>query len=121
MSNKPQPSIDERAQAMLPLSPILMHILLALADRPRHGLGIADHVEEFTNGRISLGPGTLYTSIKRLADLELIEEPADRPKGESDDPRRRYYAITPVGRRALELDMRELSGVVRVAKAKGVL
>lgn len=114
-------SLDDRARSVLPLSPILMHILLALVDRPRHGLGIADHVEEFTNGRVSLGPGTLYSSIKRLLEAGLLEEPHTRPRGDSDDPRRRYYAVTAVGRRALELDIRELASVISVAKAKGVL
>src|SRR5262245_15436664 len=114
---KSQPSLDARAQEVLPLSPILMHILLAVVDRPRHGLGIADHVEEFTRERISLGPGTLYTSIKRLLELGLIEEPEGRPAGDGDDPRRRYYVATPLGRRALELDMRQLAAVIRVAKA----
>jgi DNA-binding PadR family transcriptional regulator len=117
---KVQPSLDARAQEVLPLSPILMHILLAVVDRPRHGLGIADHVEQFTRERMSLGPGTLYTSIKRLLELGLIEEPEDRPN-DGDDPRRRYYAATPLGRRALELDVRDLAAVIRVARAKGVL
>jgi DNA-binding PadR family transcriptional regulator len=114
-------TLDDRARAVLPLSPILMHILLALSDRPRHGLGIADHVEDFTRGRITLGPGTLYTSIKRLLEQGLIEEPATRPRGDSDDPRRRYYEITTLGRRVLELDLRELAHVLRTARAKGVL
>jgi len=115
------PTLDDRARAALPLSPILMHILLALVDRPRHGLGIADHVDDFTGGRMSLGPGTLYTSIKKLLDQGLIEEPDARPKDDSDDPRRRYYALTALGRRVLELDVRELANVLRIAKAKGVL
>jgi DNA-binding PadR family transcriptional regulator len=105
----------------LPLTPAALHILLALVDRPRHGLGIADHVDEFTNNRVSLGPGTLYATIKRLLDLGFVEEPGSRPRGDSDDPRRRYYAITREGRRALELEARELANVVGVARAKGVL
>jgi DNA-binding PadR family transcriptional regulator len=118
---KSTPTLDDRVRALLPLSPILMHILLALVDSPRHGLGIADHIETFTNARISLGPGTLYGSVKRLLELGLVEEPQARPAADSDDPRRRYYAITALGRRALELEVRELANVIRVAKAKGVL
>jgi DNA-binding PadR family transcriptional regulator len=121
MSTRSTSTLDDRARGLLPLSPILMHILLALVDRPRHGLGIADHVEDFSNRRISLGPGTLYTSIKRLLEQGLIAEPAAPPPDDSDDPRRRYYAITALGRRTLELDVRELANVLRTAKTKGVL
>jgi len=118
---RPPDTLEDRARTTLPLSPVVMHILLSLVDRPRHGLGIADHIDDFTNHRVSLGPGTLYTALKRLLDLGLIAEPGDRPAGDGDDPRRRYYAITPVGRRALELETRELANVIRVARAKRVL
>ena len=103
------------------LTPAALHILLALADRDRHGLGIAEHVETFTNGRLSLGPGTLYGAIKRLLDLGLVEDTASRPRGDTDDPRRRYYHLTPKGRRALEAETREMANVVNVAKLKRVL
>ena len=75
-----------------------LHILLALADRDRHGLGIAEEVEAFTSGRVTLGPGTLYGTIKRLLELALIEERAGAPREDRDDPRRRYYRITASGR-----------------------
>lgn len=115
------PSGDQANGGQGALTPAALHILLALADRDRHGLGIAEHVETFTNGRLSLGPGTLYGAIKRLLDLGLVEDTASRPRGDTDDPRRRYYHLTPKGRRALEAETREMANVVNVAKLKRVL
>jgi DNA-binding PadR family transcriptional regulator len=112
---------DDAARAVLPLTPVAMNILLALVDEDRHGLGIAEHVDSFTSGRMVLGPGTLYGAMKRLLDLGLVDE-ADRDSaGGADDPRRRYYSITRVGRRALELETRDLEKVLRVARTKKVL
>jgi DNA-binding PadR family transcriptional regulator len=118
--NKPT-SLDDRARAALPLTPIALHILLALVDRARHGLGIAQHVEEFTDGRLSLGPGNLYGTIKKLLEAGLIGEAESGPDGDAADPRRRYYAISTVGRRALEIETRDLSNVLNVARMKKVL
>ena len=102
-----------------PLTPVGINILLSLADEDRHGLGIAEQIEGFTGGRMSLGPGTLYGAMKRLLDLGLIDE-ADRG-GDADDPRRRYYTLTAAGRRALERETRDLEKVLRVARSKKVL
>ena len=115
-----KPSLDERAHTLLPLTPVALQILLALADEQRHGLGIAEEIEATTGGKMALGPGTLYGAIKRLLESGLIAEPDDTPKGQSDDPRRRYYHITPLGSRALELEARALSDVLRVARTKRV-
>ena len=116
-----KPSIDDRARAVLPLTPAAIQILLALSDQPRHGLGIADEIAATTDGKMVLGPGTLYGAMKRLLDLELIEEPAETPTGQASDPRRRYYRITRIGSRALELETRAMADVLQVAKAKRVL
>jgi DNA-binding PadR family transcriptional regulator len=116
-----KPSPEDRARAALPLTPVAVQILLALADRPRHGLGIAAEIEATTEGQMVLGPGTLYGAMKRLLELGLIDEPDDTPRGESADPRRRYYRLTPVGGRALESEARALTGVVKVARAKRVI
>ena len=116
-----RPSLDDRARAVLPLTTVAIQILLALSDRQRHGLGIADEIAATTGGKMVLGPGTLYGAMKRLLELGLIDEPDAPPKGESDDPRRRYYQITPLGNRALEIEARAMSNVLQVAKAKRVL
>ena len=115
MTPRPSPAPVE------PLTAAAVHILLALVDRDRHGLGIAEHVEAFTGGRLALGPGTLYGAVKRLLEGGLIEDSESRPKDDGDDPRRRYYRITPAGRRALEAHTLAMADVVRVARLKRVL
>jgi DNA-binding PadR family transcriptional regulator len=106
-------------QTQLPLTPVVLHILLALADerQGKHGYAVAREVEELTDGQIRMGPGTLYGSIQRMLDAELIEERRSR----SDDERRRYYRITPFGRRVLELEVGRLADVVAIARRKQLL
>jgi len=99
------------------MTPAVLHILLSLAAEDRHGLGIAADVKAFTGGRLVLGPGTLYGTIKRLAEAGLIED-LGRASAEDDDPRRRYYRITARGRRALEAETANLASVVGVAKRR---
>jgi len=95
----------------------VLHILLSLAGDDRHGLGIAADVRAFTNGRLTLGPGTLYGTIKRLLEAGLIED-LGSPSGDEDDPRRRYYRITARGRRALEAETEGLASVLGVARRR---
>ena len=95
----------------------VLHILLSLSAEDRHGLGIAADVKAFTNGRLTLGPGTLYGTIKRLLDAGLVED-LGQPPADEGDPRRRYYRITPKGRRALELETAGLASVLGVAKRR---
>jgi len=95
----------------------ILHILLSLADEDRHGLGIAADVKGFTDGRVALGPGTLYGTIKRLLEDGLIED-LGQPSPDDDDPRRRYYRITAKGRRALEVEAQGLASVLGVAKRR---
>jgi DNA-binding PadR family transcriptional regulator len=105
----------------LPLSPAVFHILLALADSERHGYGIIKEVEGRTGGRVRLGPGTLYGSIKRLLDEGLVEESEARPDPALDDERRRYYRLTSFGRRVAVAEAERLSGLVAAARAKNLL
>ena len=112
-------TLDERARTLLPLTPAVLQILLSLAAEDRHGLGIAADIKEFTGGRSVLGPGTLYGTIKRLLDAGLIEE-LDPPGGEDDDPRRRYYRITELGRRALELETEGLASLLGTARKRAL-
>ncbi len=83
---------------MLPLTPAVFHILLALAAGECHGYGIMQEVERLTKGRLHLGPGTLYRSIQRMLVDGLIEETKDGPDSDSDDERRRNYRLTAFGR-----------------------
>lgn len=103
----------------LPLTPVTLNILLALADEERHGYGIMLEVSDRTGGRMRMGPGTLYSSIKRLVGGGLIEESEKRPAPESDDERRRYYRLTDFGRRVLAAEVERLESTVRAARKKG--
>lgn len=111
---------------LLPLTPVALNILLALADEERHGYGIGVEVRERTGGKMRLGPGTLYGSIKRMVDGGLIEESEGRADEEADDGRggydtgrRRYYRLTGFGERVLKAELARLDGVVKTAQAKG--
>src|ERR671919_2250457 len=85
----------------LPLRSVDFLVLLMLAPGERHGYGIMQDVLEHTEGRMQLEAGSLYRTIRRLADEELLEESARRPVGDSDDDRRRYFRLTPFGRRVV--------------------
>ena len=101
------------------LSEAVFQILLALSDQPRHGLGIAGEVELRTQGRVSLGAGTLYTALRRMRDDGWIEE-IEAPAGEQD-PRRRFYTLALTGRRVLSEEALRLETLVRDARGKAVL
>ena len=111
------PASDE----LLPLTPAVFHILLALADGELHGYGIMKEVEAHTRGQVSMGPGTLYGSIKRMLAANLIEESDERPDPQLDDGRRRYYRLTELGQRVLRAEAERLAQVVRVAQSKKLL
>jgi DNA-binding PadR family transcriptional regulator len=102
-----------------PLRPAVFHILLALAARPLHGLGIADAIEADTAGTVELGPGTLYRSLSEMVDAGLIE-PASAPSTDAD-PRRKYYAITRSGRDLAASESRRLARLVEAARARDLL
>ncbi len=106
--------------ALLPLPPATFHILLALAASDRHGYGIIQDVEARTDGALRLSPGTLYRTIQRLLEQGLIVEPKRRADP-LDDPRRRYYRITPLGTAAARAETRRLAHLVRLAKVAGLL
>jgi DNA-binding PadR family transcriptional regulator len=109
--------MQEDLTPFLPLSPATLHILLALASEDRHGYGIMQEVARQSEGRYKLGPGTLYDNLQRLVNQGMVEE-APRPENASDDPRRRYYRLTPFGRNILGADIARLERVVREAKAR---
>lgn len=104
--------------SFLPLKPHWFHVLLSLADREQHGYGIMQEVLKRTDGKVRLWPATLYGTLKRLIDEELIEESDDRPIADLDDARRRYYRLTRLGRRVLAAESQRLEDLVRVVHAK---
>ena len=104
-----------------PLTPIMFHILLALADGEKHGYGILKAVEQDTDGQISLLTGTLYRSIKRLMEMGMIAESDERPDPELDDERRRYYRIAAQGEKALAAEGHRMALALTVMQRKGAL
>ncbi|HLG64164.1 MAG TPA: PadR family transcriptional regulator [Ktedonosporobacter sp.] len=108
-------------EALLPLTPAVFHILLALADAERHGYGIMQEVALRTGGKMRMGPGTLYGSLKRMLADGLIEESGERPDPALDDERRRYYRLTDFGLRVAQAEARRLSELVHVAQFKRLL
>ena len=105
-------------ESFLPLKPHWFHILLSLADQEQHGYGIMQEVLDRTEGKIHLWPPTLYGTLKRLIDEELIEPSEERPAPELDDARRRYYRLTKLGRGVLEAETERLENLVRAVWAK---
>ena len=115
------PTKSPDVDSQLPLTPVVFHILLALADGEKHGYAIMQEVERVTDGHISMGPGTLYGSIKRMLAADFIEESEERPDQALNDQRRRYYRLTDFGRRVLSAEAARLAQVVRLAADKHVL
>ena len=114
-------STNSNVEALLPLTPTVFHILVAIAEEPMHGYAIMQDVNERSAGRVGLGPGTLYGAIRRMVDSGLLDG-APSPSGQTEDPRRRYYRITDFGGRAMLAEaerMEQLVAEVR-AKARGV-
>jgi DNA-binding PadR family transcriptional regulator len=107
-------------ETFLPLTPAISHILLALADRDRHGYAIMQEVERLTDGAARMGPGTLYGTIKRMIASGLLEELDERPDPEIDDERRRYYRATPLGRAVLAAETARMATLLGAARAKRV-
>jgi len=106
--------------ALLPLPPATFHILMALADQERHGYAIIQDVAERTDGELRLSAGTLYRSIQRMLEQGLIAEVMKRPGVAKDDSRRRYYRVTSFGTAVARAEMRRLTQLVRLARARGL-
>ena len=106
---------DDDVSDLLPLPASVMHILVALADGERHGYAIMRDVAAVSGGRVRMGSGTLYGSIKRMLDQGLIEETEERPDPELDDQRRRYYRLTAFGRQVGAAEHQRLAALVDAA------
>ena len=108
----------KKPEAFLPLKSHWFHILLSLVGGEQHGYGIMQDVLERTHGQVRLWPATLYGSLKRLIEHGLIVESGDRPAPEFDDARRRYYKMTPLGQRVIDLESQRLKDLVRQLDAR---
>ena len=104
---------------LLPLKPKVLHILLALADGPRHGYSIMQEVAARTDGQVRVWPAALYGTLRELEDQDLIAESDKRPS--DDDERRRYVALTPLGKRVLGEEVRRLEAIVEHARSSQAL
>jgi DNA-binding PadR family transcriptional regulator len=105
----------------LPLKPVDLMVLLTLSGGERHGYGIVTDIADETEGRIRLVPGNLYSVLQRLESVGLLVETDRRPAPDLDDRRRRYYAITTLGRRVLSAEAERLRGLVSVAESMGLI
>ncbi len=99
-----------------PLTPAVLHILLALTTQERHGYGIMKQVESDSQGKVNMGPGTLYGSLGRMIEAGLIRESDKRIDIEMDDERRIYYKITVPGQEALAVELKRYREVVGLAR-----
>jgi DNA-binding PadR family transcriptional regulator len=100
---------------LLPLSPIMFHLLIALGDGERHGYALKREVARRTNGAVNPGAGVLYGSINKMLELSLIEESDERPDPHLDDERRRYYRITALGRLVAQAEAVRMRELVKIA------
>lgn len=109
-----EPQLDR----LLPLTPAVFHVLVALAREPRHGYAVAREVEELSAGRIVMGPGTLYGSLQRMCDAGLIEETPNPGEDGHHAGRRRYYRVTALGRAALRVESERLARALALAQER---
>lgn len=111
---------ERQPEDHLPLHPNWFHILVAVADRPLHGYGIMQEVEERTDGRVHLWPATLYGSIQKMEGAGLLEA-TDPPDGDDPHPRRKYYGLTRPGLELLAAETRRLAELVETARSRAAI
>ncbi len=111
----------KKGKTNAPLTPAVLHILLALSTQDRHGYGIMKQVKADSQGKVNMGPGTLYGSLGRMIDAGLLHEGDRKTDPTMDDERRVYYKISGLGRRALAAELERYREVVAVAKSKTLL
>ena len=115
MPARPEPS------ALLPLKPVELLVLSMLSAGDRHGYGIRQDILDHTGGRIELEAGNLYRTIRRLEQDGLLDESGRRPTADTDDERRRYYRLTPFGKKVLAAELERLRALVRLGEARRVI
>ena len=108
-------NVGDGVEAQLPLPPPVFHMLLALCQGERHGYALKREILRRTDGKLNLGAGALYGSIARMVERGLIEESEARPDLHLDDERRRYYRITPLGRRVAQAEALRMRDLVKLA------
>ena len=108
-------------EGLLPLTPSMFEVLIALADSEKHGYAIIKEVSRRTAGRVKLSAGTLYTMIRRFVNEAVIEETAERPNPALDDERRRYYRLTDFGRAVACAEAKRMETVLGMARAKHLI
>jgi DNA-binding PadR family transcriptional regulator len=108
---------DRDPQELLPLTPAMFHVLVALADGDRHGYAVIQDVASRTGGRVQIGTGTLYGIVKRLLADGLVIESKRRPAAADDDERRRYYRLTPFGKAVVAAETARLEQMIDAARA----
>ena len=112
---------DDDIDAFLPLPTAVFHILVALADRERHGYSIMQDVAARTDGKVRLSAGTLYSAVRRMLEQGLIDELRESPDPASADERRRYYTLTPLGREVALAEARRVTALLTQARAAGLI
>jgi DNA-binding PadR family transcriptional regulator len=112
---------DDDVQSFLPLPTAVFHILVALADRDRHGYSIMQDVAARTDGKVRLSAGTLYSAVRRMLEQGLIDELRESPDPASADERRRYYTLTPLGREVALAEARRVTDLLTQARAAGLI
>jgi len=118
MARKAKRSDD--VDSFLPLPASAMHIIVAVAGGEKHGYAIMRDVEDLSGGAVTMGPGTLYGSIKRMIDQGLLTEVAERPDPDLDDERRRYYRLTDLGHRVGAAEQQRLSRLLSAAELRNL-
>src|SRR5689334_10356582 len=117
MVSRPSPSLESQ----LPLKPVELLVLTMLSAGDRHGYGIRQDIIDHTGGSIALEAANLYRTIRRLEADGLIDESARRPAADADDERRRYYRLTPFGRRVLAAELERLRALVRLGEERRII
>ncbi len=112
---------ERKVESLLPLTPAMFHVLLALAEGDIHGYGILTEVTLLTGGAMTLSAGTLYGILRRLESEGMVVERKDRPAPELDDERRRYYSLTEFGLRVARAEAERLQDMISLARAKNLL
>ena len=113
--------MDKEVASLLPLKQAVFHILLAIASGEKHGYGIMKEIEQFTSGRVVIGPGTLYRSIKQMVQDQLIYECEVDEEEDSQDERRRTYCLTDFGMQVVKAEAKRLESLVHFAYAHSVI